>query len=234
MNTIDPQELQKFSAMASQWWDPQGYCRPLHEINPLRLRFVMDHAVLAGKRVLDVGCGGGILAEALAASGATAMAIDLAKELIEVAKLHLYESKQVVDYRCLAVEALAEQEPHSFDVVTCMEMLEHVPDPTAIMQACAKLLKPGGDLFVSTLDRSPKAFVHAIVGAEYVLGLLPKGTHQYERFIKPSELISWARAYELSCLHSAGIDYHPVKRRYSLTNQIQVNYLLHFQKETLS
>jgi 2-polyprenyl-6-hydroxyphenyl methylase/3-demethylubiquinone-9 3-methyltransferase len=218
-------ELDKFGALASRWWDPQGPQRPLHELNPARLGYVRDRAVLAGARVLDVGCGGGLLSEALAGEGARVTALDLAPELIDVARLHLLESGRQVDYRLQSVEALAQEMPGSFDAITCMEMLEHVPDPGAVLQACATLLKPGGKLLLSTLNRTPAAFAVAIVGAEYVARLLPKGTHDYKQFIRPSELAAWLRAAGLRLDDVSGLAYDPLRRKAWVGGPTAVNYL---------
>lgn len=218
-------ELDKFGALASRWWDPQGPQRPLHELNPARLGYVLDRAVLAGARVLDVGCGGGLLSEALAGEGAQVTALDLAPELIDVARLHLLESGRQVDYRLQPVEALAQEMPGSFDAITCMEMLEHVPDPGAVLQACATLLKPGGKLLLSTLNRTPAAFAVAIVGAEYVARLLPKGTHDYKQFIRPSELAAWLRAAGLRLDDVSGLAYDPLRRKAWVGGPTAVNYL---------
>jgi 2-polyprenyl-6-hydroxyphenyl methylase/3-demethylubiquinone-9 3-methyltransferase len=218
-------ELDKFGALANRWWDPQGPQRPLHELNPARLGYVRDRVILAGARVLDVGCGAGLLSEALAREGAAVTALDLAPELIDVAKLHLLESGLKVDYRLQSVEALAAEMPASFDAITCMEMLEHVPDPGAIVSACATLLKPGGRLFLSTLNRTPAAFAVAIVGAEYVARLLPKGTHDYKQFIKPSELAAWLRAAGLQAEDVSGLAYDPIRRKAWVGGPTAINYL---------
>jgi 2-polyprenyl-6-hydroxyphenyl methylase/3-demethylubiquinone-9 3-methyltransferase len=218
-------ELDKFGALANRWWDPQGPQRPLHELNPARLGYVRDRVALAGARVLDVGCGAGLLSEALAREGAAVTALDLAPELIDVAKLHLLESGLKVDYRLQSVEALAAEMPASFDAITCMEMLEHVPDPGAIVSACATLLKPGGRLFLSTLNRTPAAFAVAIVGAEYVARLLPKGTHDYKQFIKPSELAAWLRAAGLQAEDVSGLAYDPIRRKAWVGGPTAINYL---------
>ncbi len=218
-------ELEKFGALASRWWDPQGPQRPLHELNPARLGYVRDRATLAGARVLDVGCGAGLLSEALAGEGADVVALDLAPELIDVARLHLLESGRRVDYRLMPVETLAAAEAASFDVVTCMEMLEHVPDPPAVVQACADLLKPGGRLFLSTLNRTPLAFATAIVGAEYIARLLPRGTHDYRQFIRPSELGAWLRAAGLGLEDVSGLAYDPIRRSARVGGGTAVNYL---------
>lgn len=218
-------ELDKFGALATRWWDPDGPQKPLHALNPVRLQYVASRLPLAGKRVLDVGCGGGLLSEALAAAGAQVVAIDLAPELLKAARLHKLESGVEVDYREIAVEALAEAEPKSFDAVTCMEMLEHVPDPGAIIEACAQLLKPGGQLFLSTLNRTPAAFALAVVGAEYIAKLLPKGTHRYADFIKPSELAAWVRRSGLQMTDVSGLVYEPWRGVARLSRRTEVNYL---------
>ncbi|WP_211365678.1 bifunctional 2-polyprenyl-6-hydroxyphenol methylase/3-demethylubiquinol 3-O-methyltransferase UbiG [Pseudoxanthomonas suwonensis] len=218
-------ELDKFAALANRWWDPDGPQRALHVLNPVRLDYVASRVPLAGSTVLDVGCGGGILSEALARSGARVTAADLAPELVKVARLHSLESGVQVEYLVQSVEALAGERPGSFDAVTCMEMLEHVPDPGAIIAACAKLLRPGGRLFLSTLNRTPAAFALAIVGAEYVARLLPKGTHRYADFIKPSELAAWLRDAGLQLEDVSGLFYDPLRQRASLSRQTSVNYL---------
>jgi 2-polyprenyl-6-hydroxyphenyl methylase / 3-demethylubiquinone-9 3-methyltransferase len=227
MLNADPQELQKFGELAHRWWDPDGEFRPLHQINPLRLDWIAAQARLPGARVLDVGCGGGILAEAMAQRGAQVLGIDLSVKPLKVAQLHALESGvQGLEYREVAAEALAEEQPASFDVVTCMEMLEHVPDPASVVRACQRLVKPGGAVFFSTINRNAKAFLFAIVGAEYVLGLLPKGTHEYARFLKPSELAGFARDAGLTVQQFKGMEYNPVTRRYSLSGNTDVNYLV--------
>ncbi|HEY4530028.1 MAG TPA: bifunctional 2-polyprenyl-6-hydroxyphenol methylase/3-demethylubiquinol 3-O-methyltransferase UbiG [Luteimonas sp.] len=218
-------ELDKFAELANRWWDADGPQKPLHALNPVRLDFVAARRPLQGARVLDVGCGGGLLSEAMARAGAEVTAIDLADDLVRVARLHALESGVKVDYRVQAVEALAAEAPAGFDVVTCMEMLEHVPDPAAIIQACATLLKPGGRLFVSTLNRTPAAFALAIVGAEYVARLLPRGTHQYRDFIRPSELAAWLREAGLALDDVAGLAYEPWANRARLSSRTDVNYL---------
>jgi 2-polyprenyl-6-hydroxyphenyl methylase/3-demethylubiquinone-9 3-methyltransferase len=227
---VDPAELDKFSELAHRWWDPQSEFRPLHEINPLRLDHINRIAALAGKNVLDVGCGGGILAEAMAARGAAVTGIDLAEKPLKVAQLHLLESGQKVDYRNIAVEELAVEAPASFDVVTCMEMLEHVPDPAAVVHACATLLKPGGHAFFATLNRNPKSYLFAIIGAEYVLNMLPRGTHDYERFIKPSELSATSRRAGLEIVDLIGMTYNPFTKVYALGEDTDVNYILSTRK----
>jgi 2-polyprenyl-6-hydroxyphenyl methylase/3-demethylubiquinone-9 3-methyltransferase len=228
---VDAAELAKFSELAHRWWDPESEFRPLHEINPLRLAWIDGLAPLAGRRVLDVGCGGGILAEAMARKGADVLGIDLADKSLKVAQLHALETG-VADlrYREVAVEALAAEQPAGFDVVTCMEMLEHVPDPASVVRACAALVKPGGWVFFSTLNRNPKSFLFAIVGAEYVLQLLPKGTHEYARFIRPSELAAWCREAGLDLQSTRGMEYNPLTRRYRLSADTSVNYLLATRK----
>jgi len=227
----DAAELAKFSALAHRWWDPTSEFRPLHEINPLRLAHIERLAGgLAGKRVLDVGCGGGILAEAMAAKGAQVTGIDLAERALKVAQLHAIEVGSGVDYRLVSAEDLAAEAPESFDVVTCMEMLEHVPQPASVVAACARLAKPGGHVFFSTINRNPKSFLFAIVGAEYVLRLLPKGTHEYARFIRPSELARDCRAAGLAVGDLTGMTYNPLSKRYALGRDVDVNYLLACQK----
>ncbi len=222
----DPQELAKFGELAHHWWDLEGDFRPLHQINPLRLDWIDSQARLAGKSVLDVGCGGGILSESMAARGADVLGIDLSVKPLRVAQLHALESGSAVRYREVAAEALAAEAPASFDVVTCMEMLEHVPDPASVVQACAALVKPGGWVFFSTLNRNAKAFVMAIIGAEHLLKLLPKGTHEYARFIRPSELARWCRDAALSADGFKGMAHNPLTGRYSFTDDTSVNYLL--------
>ena len=223
----DPAELAKFGALAHRWWDPESEFKPLHDINPLRLEWIDARASLLGKRVVDVGCGGGILSEAMARKGARVTGIDLGDKPLGVAQLHLMESGVQVDYQLIAAEALAAEQPGAFDVVTCMEMLEHVPDPASTVAACAALLKPGGHAFFSTLNRNPKSYAMAVVGAEYVLKLLPRGTHDYARFIKPSELARMARAAGLDLRALEGMGYNPVSRTYRLTPDTGVNYLAH-------
>ena len=222
---FDQAELDKFAALANRWWDVDGPQKPLHALNPVRLQYVARRVTLRGARVLDIGCGGGLLSEALAKEGADVTAIDLAPELVKVARLHGLESGVKVDYQVKAVEALAEERPGSFDAITCMEMLEHVPDPAAIIAACAQLLRPGGRLFLSTLNRTPAAFALAIVGAEYVARLLPRGTHHYDGFIKPSELAAWLRAADLQLEDVSGLFYDPLRQRARLSARTGVNYL---------
>lgn len=222
----DPEELRKFSALAHRWWDPTSEFRPLHEINPLRLDWIAQKATLAGAAVLDVGCGGGLLAEAMAQRGAHVTGIDLSEKALGVARLHGLESGVTVRYEAIAAEALAEREPGRYDVVTCMEMLEHVPDPAQTVAAVATLVRPGGRVFFSTINRNPKSYVFAVLGAEYILNLLPRGTHDYARFIKPSELARFARDAGLSVNELMGLHYNPVTRRYWLAPNTDVNYLL--------
>src|SRR5712692_10134854 len=221
---IDPEEIAKFEALAARWWDPTSEFKPLHDINPLRLKFIDQRANLNGKRVLDVGCGGGILAEAMAALGAEVTGIDLGQAPLAVAKLHLKESGRQVDYQQISAEDLAQQRPGAFDVVTCLEMLEHVPDPASTVNACSRLLKPGGQVFFSTINRNPKSWLFAIIGAEYVLHMLPRGTHDYMKFIKPSELERWARHAGLTIRELTGMHYNPLTRHYSLGAGVDVNY----------
>ncbi|MSP97104.1 MAG: bifunctional 2-polyprenyl-6-hydroxyphenol methylase/3-demethylubiquinol 3-O-methyltransferase UbiG [Betaproteobacteria bacterium] len=227
----DPAELEKFSQLAHRWWDPDSEFKPLHEINPLRLAWIDGHAGLAGKSVLDVGCGGGILAEAMAASGANVCGIDLSDKALRVARLHLLESQLPVHYEAVSAEDFAAQRPGAFDVVTCMELLEHVPEPASTVAACARLLKPGGRAFFSTINRNPKSYLLAIIGAEYVLKLLPKGTHDYARFIKPSELAAACRRYGLRVDECIGMSYNPLTQRYALGANCDVNYILHCVKD---
>jgi 2-polyprenyl-6-hydroxyphenyl methylase/3-demethylubiquinone-9 3-methyltransferase len=222
----DPLELKKFSDLAHQWWDPTSEFRPLHEINPLRLDWINSQAPLAGKNVLDVGCGGGILSESMARRGAKVTGIDLSEKALKVADLHSLETGVQVRYELIAAEALAEREAGAFDVVTCMEMLEHVPDPAAIVAACAKLVKPGGRVFFSTINRNPKAYLHAVIGAEYILGLLPKGTHDYAKFITPAELSQFARNVGLQIDALKGMGFNPLTKVYSLNRDTSVNYLV--------
>jgi 2-polyprenyl-6-hydroxyphenyl methylase / 3-demethylubiquinone-9 3-methyltransferase len=222
---VDPREISKFEELASRWWDPHSEFRPLHDINPLRLDYIDSHAGLAGKTVLDVGCGGGILTESMAARGARVMGIDMGETPLQVARLHQLESGVEVDYRQCTAESLAEEMPAGFDVVTCMEMLEHVPDPGSTIAACAKLVKPGGQVFFSTLNRNPKSWLFAIVGAEYLLRLLPKGTHDFAKFIRPSELEGWVRHAELELEELIGMSYNPFTKQYSLGRDLDVNYM---------
>ena len=230
-HNIDQQEVAKFDALASRWWDPNSEFKPLHDINPLRLDYIASKVDLAGKKVLDVGCGGGILAESMALRGAEVSGIDMAESSLSVARLHLIETGVEVDYRNLTAEQLAEQEPGHYDVVTCMELLEHVPDPASLVTACAALVKPGGHVFFSTINRNPKAYLFAVIGAEYLLKLLPKGTHDFAKFIRPSELDGWIRTAGLSLREIIGMSYNPLTREYSLGKDIDVNYIIHTSRE---
>ena len=231
MINADPQELAKFSELAHRWWDPDSEFRPLHQINPLRLDWIDKLARIAGKRVLDVGCGGGILAESMARRGADVLGVDLASKPLKVAQLHALESGvSSLEYREVAAEALAAEQPGAFDVVTCMEMLEHVPEPASVVRACSALVKPGGWVFFSTINRNAKAFLFAIVGAEHVLELLPKGTHEYAKFIRPSELAQWARDAGLELVETRGMEYNPLTRHYKLSGDTSVNYLFACRK----
>ena len=227
---IDAAEIDKFDALASRWWDPEGDFRPLHEINPLRLDFIRQRAALEGRHVVDIGCGGGILTEAMAARGAIVTGIDMAEKPLGVARLHQIESGAEVEYLQCTAEELAAERAAEFDVVTCLEMLEHVPSPQAVVEACADLVRPGGNVFFSTINRNPKAFLFAIVGAEYLLKLLPKGTHEYDKLIRPSELDDWARRAGLVLQESIGLHYNPITREYSLGANIDVNYLMHYHR----
>ena len=224
---VDAAEVAKFEKLAHRWWDPQSEFKPLHEINPLRLGYIEDHAgSLNGKRIVDIGCGGGILSESMATKGADVLGIDMGETPLSVAKLHKLESGVELEYRQCTAESLAEEMPHSFDVVTCMEMLEHVPDPASVIKACATLVKPGGKVFFSTINRNMKAYLFAIVGAEYVLQMLPKGTHDYAKFIRPSEMEAWARDAELTFTNMIGMTYNPLTKNYALGNDVNVNYLV--------
>jgi 2-polyprenyl-6-hydroxyphenyl methylase/3-demethylubiquinone-9 3-methyltransferase len=227
----DPAELEKFSELAHRWWDPESEFRPLHEINPLRLAWIDRHARLSGKRVLDVGCGGGILAESMARLGAQVMGIDLSEKALKVAQLHLLESRAPVDYAKASAEEFAESHAGEFDVITCMELLEHVPDPSSTVTACAQLTKAGGHVFFSTINRNPKAYLFAIIGAEYLLKLLPKGTHDYSRFVKPHELARWCRDAGLRPVELIGMTYSPLRRRYDLGPDTGVNYILRCKRD---
>ncbi|HSV52869.1 MAG TPA: bifunctional 2-polyprenyl-6-hydroxyphenol methylase/3-demethylubiquinol 3-O-methyltransferase UbiG [Burkholderiaceae bacterium] len=230
----DPAELAKFSELAHRWWDPDGEFRPLHEINPLRLDWINGLAPIRGQRILDVGCGGGILADSMARRGADVLGIDLASKPLKVAQLHALEAHTTgVEYREISAEALATEQPGSFDIVTCMEMLEHVPDPASVVRACASLVKPGGWVFFSTINRSTKSFLFAIVGAEYVLNLLPRGTHEYAKLIRPSELASYCRATGLALRQTRGMEHNPLTRRYWLSADTSVNYLFATQKQAV-
>jgi len=231
MSNVDAAEIAKFSELAHRWWDPNSEFKPLHEINPLRLKWIDQQATLAGRKVLDVGCGGGILAEAMAAAGATVSGIDLSEKALKVARLHLYESGLSVDYQLVAAEDFAARHAGEFDVVTCMEMLEHVPDPGSIVRACATLVRPGGWVFFSTLNRNPKSYLLAVVGAEYILNMLPRGTHDYAKFIKPSELAQACRNAELNVADLTGMSYNPLTKVYTLGKDTDVNYLISCRRD---
>ena len=229
---IDLDEVEKFASLAARWWDKDSEFKPLHDINPLRLNYIKEQCggSLKGKRILDVGCGGGILCESFALEGAEVVGIDLAEAGLEVAKLHLLESGLNVNYQKITAEEFAESNAETFDIVTCMEMLEHVPEPSSIIKSCSKLVKPQGRVFFSTINRNPKSYFFAIVGAEYVLNLLPKGTHNYEKFIRPSEIDKWARRNNLSITSMIGMTYNPITKKYKLEKDVSVNYLTHYQK----
>jgi 2-polyprenyl-6-hydroxyphenyl methylase / 3-demethylubiquinone-9 3-methyltransferase len=228
---IDQAEIHKFEELASRWWDPDSEFKPLHEINPLRLNFINQRSPLAGKNVLDVGCGGGLLSEAMAQLGATVTGIDMGTAPLSVAKLHLLESGQQVVYQQSTAEAFAKNHPQAYDIVTCLEMLEHVPTPSSVISACARMVKPGGDVYFSTINRNPKAWLFAVVGAEYLLNLLPKGTHDYKKFIRPSELVAWGRESNLHFKESTGLHYNPLTKVYTLAPGLDVNYILHTQAD---
>ena len=229
---VDHEEVEKFAVLAARWWDKDSEFKPLHDINPLRLNYIKEQCggSLKGKRILDIGCGGGILSESLANEGAIVVGIDLAEAGLEVAKLHLLESGFDIDYQFISAEDLTDSESESFDVITCLEMLEHVPNPSLIIDACSKLVKPNGRVFFSTINRNPKSYFFAIVGAEYVLNLLPKGTHNYEKFIRPSEIDDWARPFDLSISSMIGMTYNPITKKYKLGDDVSVNYIAHYEK----
>lgn len=231
MQNTDQHEIKKFDAVASRWWDKNSDFKALHDINPLRLGFIQEHCDLAQKAVLDIGCGGGILAESIAAAGANVTAIDMSAEALKVAKLHLYESKLEINYQQSTAEDFASDHAEQFDVITCLELLEHVPEPESIIAAAARMLKPGGTVFFSTINRNPKAFVHAIVGAEYILKLLPKGMHEYRKFIRPSELSRWARQHSLCTDAICGMGYNLLQKTYHLSPNVDVNYIVCMTKE---
>jgi 2-polyprenyl-6-hydroxyphenyl methylase / 3-demethylubiquinone-9 3-methyltransferase len=230
MSNFEAAELDKFSALAHKWWDENSEFKPLHDINPLRLQYIDQRTGLQGKHVLDVGCGGGILSESMAQKGAIVTGIDLGEKALNVAKLHSLESGVAVDYQFISVEALAASQPATYDVVTCLEMLEHVPNPASVVQACATLVKPGGHLFFSTIHRNPKAYLYAVIGAEYVLNMLPRGTHDYAKFIKPSELAGMLRQAGLTLQDQIGLQYNPLTKQYRLGSDVSVNYMVHAQK----
>ena len=227
---VDPSEIRKFEELASRWWDKQGEFKPLHDINPLRLNFINTASPLSGKRVLDVGCGGGILCESMAACGADVTGTDMGKAPLSVARLHAMENELDIDYQQITVEDLAVSQAESFDIVTCMEMLEHVPDPSSVINACTQLVKPGGSIYFSTINRNPKSFLFAIIGAEYLLKMLPAGTHDYSKFIRPSELDSWCREAGLDVLGIQGITYNPLTGMYRTSRDVDVNYMVHYIK----
>jgi len=231
MTNADPIELEKFAQLAHKWWDPHSEFKPLHDINPLRLNYINGYANLAGKTVLDVGCGGGILSESMAGMGADVTGIDMSDKPLQVARLHLLESGKQVNYRKIPVEQLAEEQPRHYDIVTCMEMLEHVPDPQSVISACAQLVKPGGWVFFSTLNRNPKSYLFAIIGAEYILNMLPRGTHDYAKFIKPSELAQYCRNAALNLVDLSGMSYNPLSKVYSLGKDVDVNYMIGCQQD---
>lgn len=230
MRNVDPIEIAKFSENAAHWWDLKGEFKALHEINPLRLSYIQQKTVLAGKKVLDIGCGGGILTESLARAGAIVTGLDMSEAALQVAKLHQFESNLQIDYLHTSAEEFAEQQPGQYDVVTCLEMLEHVPDPISIITAASRLVKSGGDIFFSTLNRTAKAYLFAIIGAEYILKLLPQNTHDFAKFIRPSELCDWVRKTGMDVSSMAGIGYHPFTKKYFLTEDVSVNYLIHVKK----
>jgi len=231
---VDPQEIAKFEALAKRWWDKTSEFKPLHDINPLRANFIDERSPVAELNILDVGCGGGILSESLAQRGANVTGIDMGEAPLSVARLHSLESGVKINYRKITAEALAEEQPEQYDIVTCLEMLEHVPDPSQVIAACAQLVKPGGDVYFSTINRNPKSYAFAIIGAEYVLQLLPKGTHEYSKFIKPSELAQWSRDAGLSWQEITGMTYNPLTKKYRLNpNDVSVNYLVHVTKASV-
>jgi len=227
---VDPNEIKKFEDLASRWWDPESEFQPLHAINPLRTEYINLHSPVKGLKVLDVGCGGGLISEAMSAFGAEVTGIDMGEAPLSVAKLHLLESGEEVEYLKITAEELAEQRPAHYDVVTCLEMLEHVPDPSLVIKACGQLVKPGGDVYFSTINRNPKAWLFAIVGAEYVLNLLPRGTHEYDKLIKPSELSGYARQSGLALQRMIGLHYNPLSKAYKLAAGVDVNYMIHCKK----
>ena len=227
---IDPSEIQKFEDLASRWWDEHGEFKPLHEMNPLRLNFINSHSPLSGNKVCDIGCGGGILSESMAKCGASVTGLDMGKSPLSVARLHAMESELEIDYQQITAEEFAQQQAGTFDTITCMEMLEHVPDPSSIIEACFTLVKPGGSVYFSTINRNPKAYLFAIIGAEYLMKMLPRGTHNYARFIKPSELDLWARAAGLKLNALSGVSYNPLTGLFSQSKDVDVNYMVHYQR----
>lgn len=227
---VDHQELKKFAALASRWWDPEGELKTLHQINPLRLKYIQDHVNLSGKSVIDIGCGAGILTESMAKAGAKATGIDLNKSLIDAAELHMHESGIEAEYLKISAEDIAAERPGKYDVVTCLEMLEHVPDPASVIRACAALVKPGGHIFFSTINRNPKSYLFAIIGAEYILNILPKNTHDYSKFIRPSELGGWVRQAGMQTQDIKGMHYNPFTKIFKITDDVSVNYLLYATK----
>ena len=226
MSNVDHAEIAKFEALAHRWWDRESEFKPLHEINPLRVNWIDEHISLAGKKVIDIGCGGGILSEAMAHRGAKVTGIDMGEAPLSVARLHLLESGLEIDYRQITAEAMAAEAPEQFDVVTCLEMLEHVPDPASVIRACATLVKPGGQVFFSTINRNPKSYLFAVIGAEYILRLLPRGTHDFKKFIRPSELGAWSRAAGLEVKDIIGLTYNPLTKHYKLAADVDVNYMI--------
>jgi len=232
MSNVDHAEIAKFEALAHRWWDRESEFKPLHEINPLRVNWIDEHISLAGKKVIDIGCGGGILSEAMAQRGAQVTGIDMGEAPLSVARLHLLESGLEIDYRQITAEAMAAEAPEQFDVVTCLEMLEHVPDPASVIRACATLVKPDGQVFFSTINRNPKAYAFAIIGAEYVLQLLPRGTHDFQKFIRPSELGAWSRDAGLAVKDIIGLTYNPLTKHYKLSADVDVNYMVQTVKES--
>ncbi len=227
---VDPAEVAKFEALASSWWDPEGGSKPLHQLNPLRLSYIQERCELNNKHIIDVGCGGGILSEALAKNGGHVTGIDMGKMPLDIATLHAIEAELTIDYQQITAEEKAQQSAGQYNAVTCMEMLEHVPDPVSIINACSQLVKPGGDLFFSTLNRHPKAYLVAVLGAEYIMNMLPKGTHDYQRFIRPSEMASWCRQAGLDVIDITGMSYNPLNKTFKLTDDVKVNYLMHCRR----